>query len=115
MTTQGSKSTVTPLRVPAGKQTLESIIVAGASNNATLGQAHGFIRLEGDGLVDGPESIAVTGIGSAKILGQVSHMDAKQIPLNLRATPGNEVEVYGEIGGTVDPGQISIGVTLVFA
>lgn len=114
MTTQGSKGTITPIKVPAGKKTLESVFIAAAGNNATLGQAHAFIRLEGDGLPGGPETLAVTAIGATKIVGPIHHMDAVEEPLGLVATPGNEVEVYGEIAGTVDPGQISIGVTLVF-
>lgn len=115
LTTQGSKGTVAPIKVPAQSKILESVIIAAAVNNATLGQAHAFIRLEGDGLIGGPESLAVAGDGANKIVGGVSQMNATEEVLNLAIIPSNEVEIYAEMAGTVDPGQYSVGVTLVFA
>lgn len=114
LTNQGSRGDITPLLVPAGYNILESVIYAGAGNNATLGQAHAFIRLEGPALPDGPETLALTAIGACKILGQLSHMDAVEEGVGLRVTPNMELEVYAEMAGTVDPGQISVIVGLVF-
>lgn len=115
LTNQGSRGDITPVLVPAGYRVLESVLIAGAGNNATLGQAHCFIRLEGPAMVDGPETLAVNAIGACKIVGPVHHMDAIEEPVGMNVTANMELEVYGEIAGTVDPGQISIGVTLVFA
>jgi len=113
LTTLGSESAPGALLVPSGVRNLVGVIVVAAANYAAVGSASAFIRLEGSGLPEGPETIAVGAMGGNSTTGAQAGIPAKFIPLNVSVTPGNEILIFGEMAGT-DIGQISFGVTLVF-
>lgn len=114
LTTLGSETAPGPLLVPAGASRLAGIIVAAIMNMAAATGYSALVRLEGPGLADGPEVIAVGTGGVPVATGGNATLLAKFIPLDIPVTPTNEILVFGEMVGT-DVGQVSFGVTLVFA
>jgi hypothetical protein len=114
LTTLGSESSPGSLVVPQGVSKLAGVLVAACSNFAAAGSSSAFVRIEGSGLPSGPESIACGAYGGAIATG--SHGITKPVyyDFDIPVTPGNELMLYGEMAGA-DSGQISFGVTLVFA
>ena len=113
LTTLGSETAPGPLLVPAGAKTLLSIIVAAAPNYAAANDAGLFIRLEGPGLPEGPESITIGATGGGVATGGASTQKAREIPLNIPVVPSNEILIFAEMAGE-DVGTVTVGVTLVF-
>jgi len=113
LTTLGSEGDPGPLLVPAGVSRLVGIWVAAASNYGAAGSASVFVRLEGPGLPEGPEVIAVGAVGGNSTTGVQSASPARFYELNVPVTSGNEILVFAEMAG-VDVGQVSVAVTLVF-
>lgn len=111
---QGSISSPGTLYVPDGVSTLESIIVSAGVDYAAAGHATIFIRLEGSGLPEGPEVVAVGAAGGNSTTGIQATMPAIEIPLGVGVTPGNDILIYGEMAGD-DIGSVELGITLVFA
>jgi len=111
--TVGSESAPGPLLVPAGTSRLVGAIVAAAANYAAVGSASAFIRLEGPGLPEGPEILAIGAMGGNSTTGIQAGSAAKYYPIDTPVTPGNEILVFGEMAGA-DIGQISFVVTLIF-
>lgn len=114
LTTVGSETAPGPLLVPAGATALLGIIVAACENMAAATGFSAFVRIEGSGLPGGPETVAVLAGGCNVATGGNATVPAKFFPLDLAVTPSNEILIYGEMVGT-DVGQVSFGVTLVFA
>ena len=114
LTEQGSISAPGTLYVPDGVSRLESVIVAVAGNYAAAGEAAFFIRLEGSGLPEGPETVCVGACGGNSTTGIQGAMVAKKIKLDVPVRPGNDILIYGEMVGD-DIGQAEMSVTLVFA
>jgi len=113
LTTLGSESSPGPLLVPAGVSTLLGIYVVCCANYAVAGSASALIRLEGPGLPEGPEVVAVGAAGGNSTTGIQAVTPSRWVPLGIPVTSGNEILVFGEMCG-VDVGQISFAVTLVF-
>jgi len=113
LTTVGSESAPGPLLVPAGVTTLVGAFVAAAANYAVAGSASAFIRLEGAGLPEGPEVLAIGAMGGNSTTGVQAGSGAKYYPIGAPVTPGNEILIFAEMAGA-DIGQISVVVTLVF-
>ena len=111
---QGSISAPGTLYVPDGVSRLESVIVAACADYAAAGHACIFLRLEGSGLPEGPETLLVCGVGGNSTTGIQGRMAAKKIPLNVPVRSGNDILIYGEMAGD-DVGNVELGVTLVFA
>ena len=101
LTTLGSETAPGPLMVPAGAKSLKSVIVAMV------------IRLEGPGLPEGPETLAVGSQGVAVATGGHGSRTAIEVDLDIPVVPANEILVFGENAGE-DVGDVTIGVTLVF-
>ena len=114
LTTLGSETAPGPLLVPAGVSKLAGIIVAAIMNMAAATSYSALVRLEGPGLDSGNEVIAVGTGGVPVATGGNAVVLAKFIPLDVPVIPTNEILVFGEMAGT-DVGQVSFGVTLVFA
>lgn len=114
LTTLGSEQSPGPLLVPSGVTKLVGVVVAAMENFAAATSYDAFVRLEGPGLPGGPETIvaAAGGVGSAT--GGNFAAQANIIPLDIDVLSGNEILIYGEMGGT-DIGQVSFGVTLIFS
>lgn len=113
LTTLGSEIAPGPLLVPAESRVLAGIIVAACSNYAATGAASALIRLEGNGLPGGPETIAAGAMGVSIATGGQSVNSAKYYPLAVPVKIANEIIIFGEMAGG-DIGQVSFGVTLVF-
>lgn len=114
LTTLGSESAPGPLLVPSTAKKLVGIIVAAMENMAAATSYSAFIRLEGPGLPQGPETFAVQAGGCGVATGGNFVQPSQLIPLDIDVTPANEIQIFGEMAGT-DIGQVSFGVTLVFA
>ena len=113
LTTLGSETAPGPLLVPNAAKKIVQIIVAGISDLAAAADAAHFIRLEGPGLTQGPESFAVGADGAQVATGAQAARTAEIIDVDIPVTPNQEIIIFGETAGE-DMGQTTIGVTLVF-
>lgn len=113
LATVGSESAPGPLLVPSGASNLLGIIVAQCFNMAAATGYTGLVRLEGPGLPEGPECIAVGSGGVPVATGGNGVNKAVFIPLNIPVTVANEILIFGEMTGT-DVGSSEFIVTLVF-
>jgi len=113
LSTLGSESAPGPLLVPAGAKLLKAIITTFASNFAVAVRGGFFIRLEGPGLPEGPETVAIGGAGVSVATGGHSSFPANRVELDIPVTPANEILVFAENTG-VDIGEATVGVTLEF-
>lgn len=114
LTTLGSESAPGPLLVPAGAKMLTAVIVALATDQSVAADGSFFIRLEGPGLPEGPETLAIGSQGVAVATGGHGARVAKRIELNIPVTAANEILIFAENAGE-DTGTETIGVTLEFA
>ena len=110
---QGSISAPGTLYVPDGASRLSEVIVAACGDFAAAGHCAVFIRLEGSGLPEGPETLFVCAMGGNSTTGIQGKMEAKRIPVGVPVRPGNDILIYGEMAGD-DIGNVELGVTLVF-
>lgn len=114
LSTLGSETAPGPLLVPSGASKLVGIIAAQCFN---MGAATGYtalVRLEGPGLPEGPEAIAIGAGGVPVATGGNGVVPAVFIPLDIPVTVANEILIFGEMAGT-DVGSSEFVVTLVFA
>ena len=113
LTTLGSETAPGPMLVPANAKSIKAII---AAIGCDLGNATGgtlFVRLEGPGLPEGPESVVVGAAGAQVATGGSYAQEAQRFEVDIPVTPANEILVFAENGG----GGIestTIGVTLEF-
>lgn len=114
LTTAGSDTAPGPLLVPQGMSFITGINVSAIQNMAAATSFSGFIRLEGPGLVNGPESFAAVAGGNAVATGGNFVNYPTRIPCNLAVSPGNEVQVFAEMAGT-DVGGVGFVVGLEFS
>lgn len=114
LTTLGSETAPGPLLVPSGATKIVGVIIAACHNMAAATGFSGFIRLEGPGLPGGPEVIAAMAGGNSVATGGNAANVARLIELEIPVTPANEILIFAEMAGT-DVGQMSAGVTLIFA
>ena len=113
LTTLGSETAPGPLLVPAGAKTLKAIIAAVACDLATAADGTHLIRLEGPGLPEGPETLAVGATGAQVATGGSYANPAFRFEMDIPVTPANEILIFGENAGE-DSGSTGIGVTLEF-
>lgn len=114
LTTVGSDTAPGPLMVPQNMKFITAVTIAGIQNMAAATGFSSFIRLEGPGLQNGPESLAAFAGGNAVATGGNFVNKAVRIPLNLPVVSGNEIQIFGEMAGT-DVGDIGIVVGLEFS
>jgi len=113
LTTVGSETAPGPLLVPAGAKMLKALILAVACDNSVAADGAYFIRLEGPGLPEGPETMTVGASGVPVATGGVSTPAAFRIEIDIPVTPSNEILIFAENGGE-DTGTTTVGVTLEF-
>lgn len=113
LTTLGSETAPGPLLVPANAKKIVGIIGAWASNHAAAQDCAGFLRLEGPGLPEGPENVALFGTGTEQATGGFSTQPALEIPVDIPVVSANEILIFAEMAGE-DVGTVTTGVTLVF-
>lgn len=114
MTTAGSDTAPGALFVPQGKKFITGISVAAIQNMAAATSYSGFIRIEGPGLVNGPESFVVCAGGNAVATGGNFVNEALHIACNLEVNEANEIQIFAEMAGT-DIGTLSVQVGLEFS
>lgn len=114
LSTLGSETAPGPLLVPSGATKLVGIIAAQNFNMAAATGYSALVRLEGPGLPEGPECIAIGAGGVPVATGGNGVNSAVFIPLDIPVTVANEILVFGEMCGT-DVGSSEFVVTLVFA
>lgn len=113
LSTQGSETAPGILVVPAGSRKLLGVWASIGCDHAAAGSCSCFLVLEGGGLKEGPETVAVGAAGSESTTGASSLNPAVFYPLDVDVTPGNEILIYGEMAGE-DVGSIHFGASLVF-
>lgn len=114
LTTLGSETAPGPLLVPASAKMLTAVIATVACDLATAADGTHFIRLEGPGLPEGPETLAVGASGAQVATGGSYANPAFRFELGVPVTPANEILIFGENAGE-DSGSTGVGVTLEFA
>lgn len=113
LNTVGSETAPGPLTVPGGMKFITGVIVAFSPNHAAATGYSAFIRIEGAGMVNGPESLAVGAGGVPVATGGNSVAPAVRIPVNFPVTEAGEIQLFGEMAGT-DIGGMGFVVTLEF-
>lgn len=113
LTTLGSETAPGSLMVPAGAKSLKAVIAAVSSDLATAADATHFIRLEGPGLPDGPETLVIGATGVQVATGGSYANPSRRYELDIPVTPSNEILIFGENAGE-DAGSCTFGVTLEF-
>lgn len=113
LSTLGSETAPGPLLVPAGAKLLKAIIAAVSSDLATAADATYFIRLEGPGLPEGPETLVVGATGVQVATGGSYANPARRYELDIPVIPANEILIFAENSGE-DAGSCTVGVTLEF-
>lgn len=113
LATLGSESAPGPLLVPSGAKMLKAIIAAVSTDLATAADATYFIRLEGPGLPEGPETLVVGASGVQVATGGSYSTVAQRYELDIPVTVSNEILIFAENAGE-DAGSCNVGVTLEF-
>lgn len=114
LTTAGSDTAPGPLMVPKGMKFITHVRAAAIQNMAAATGFSAFIRLEGPGMANGPQTLAVAAGGNAVATGGNGVNEAVNIPVNFPVVEGNEVQVFGEMAGT-DIGGTGFVVGLEFS
>lgn len=114
LTTVGSETAPGALLVPAGAKFITGVIVAHAENFAAATGYSTFVRLEGPGLPNGPETLAIGAGGVPVATGGNGVTKAVRIPINLPVTVANEILLFAEMAGT-DIGALTVVCTLEFS
>lgn len=114
LTTVGSDTAPGPLMVPKGMKYITGVIVSAIQNMAAATGSSTFVRLEGPGMQNGPETLAVHAGGNNVATGGNFGIKAVRLPISLPVVEGNEIQIFGEMAGT-DIGGTGIIVTLEFA
>src|SRR3990172_747007 len=113
LTTMGSETAPGPLLVAASSKRLIKIIAAMSTDLATAADGTHFIRLEGPGLPEGPETFVIGASGVQVATGGSYANPAFTIPVDIPVVAANEILVFGENAGE-DAGSCTFCVTLVF-
>jgi len=113
LTTLGSETAPGPLLVPAGAKRLKAITAAFGCDLTIAADGAYLVRLEGPGLPEGPEVVAIGASGVGVATGGGYTAPAVRVELNVPVTPSNEILVFAENTGE-DTGSTAVGVTLEF-
>ncbi len=114
LTTCGSDTAPGPLMVPKGMKFISKVRVAAIQNMAAATSFSGFIRIEGPGMANGPQSLAAAAGGNAVATGGNAAQYPLEIPVSFPVVEGNEVQIFAEMAGT-DIGQMGAIVSLEFS
>ncbi len=114
LTTAGSDTAPGPLMVPAGMKFITAVTVSAIQNMAAATGFSGFIRLEGPGMKNSTESVAVVAGGNNVATGGNGVSKATRISLNLPVNEASEIQVFAEMAGT-DIGGMGVVVGLEFS
>lgn len=112
--TAGSDTAPGPLQVPGGMKFITGLNLACIQNMAAATSYSGFIRLEGPGMANGPETIVIGAGGNAVATGGNWVSEITHIAVNFPVVEANEVQIFAEMCGT-DIGTLSVQVGLEFS
>ena len=117
LTTLGSETSPGKLDVPEKAKKLSAAIVAFAGDNASaVGVSSAFVRIEGPGIPNGAETLAVGHTAGFVATGQMHRVKAVRLPLGkdgVSITNSEEVQIFGEVVNE-DLGAYEMAVTLEF-
>lgn len=113
LSTLGSETAPGPLLVPAGATHIEMILSSVTADLAAAQDAGFLIRLEGPGLPNGPETMAIGALGVAVATGGHGSKDPQKVKVAIPVTPSNEILIFAEMLGE-DVGTATVGVSLLF-
>jgi len=114
LTTAGSDSVPGAMLVPQGMKFITAVLVSAIQNMAAATSFTGFLRLEGPGLVNSQESIALVAGGNAVATGGNAVNPVKRLPVNFPVTEANEIQIFAEMCGT-DIGGMGVVVGIEFS
>lgn len=114
LTTLGSDTAPGPLVVPKGMKFITGVIASACQNMAAATGYSAFIRLEGPGLVNTGQTLALAAGGNAVATGGNFANYPVHIPCLFSVVETQEVQIFAEMAGT-DVGDIGAVVTLVFS
>jgi hypothetical protein len=100
LTTAGSDTAPGALMVPNGMKFITRIRGSAIQNMAAATGFSAFIRLEGPGMANGPQSIAFAAGGNAVATGGNFVNYPVDLAVNFPVTEGNEIQLFGEMAGT---------------
>lgn len=118
LTAQGSVATPSTV-VPAGFTKIDKVYASAAANFAAAGSASILVRIGGNAVKAGEQTLVIGGAGGPlPQLGSDTNgsrtwlfrLENADIPISASDT----ISVFGEMMGS-DLGEITVGVTLVFA
>ena len=112
--TLGSEATPGPLVVPLGMKFISKIRVAFVQNMAAATSFAAFLRLEGSGMQNGPETLAIGAGGNNIATGGNAVSEVVELPVNFPVVETNEILLYGEMVGT-DVGAVGVIVGIEFS
>lgn len=114
LTTLGSDTAPGPLVVPKGMKYIVGVIASGVQNMAAATGFSGFLRLEGPGLVNTGQTLALCAGGNAVATGGNAAQYPVVIPCLFSVVETQEVQIFAEMAGT-DVGDIGVVCSLVFS
>lgn len=114
LTTAGSDTAPGPLMVPQNMTYITGVRIAAIQNMAAATGFSAFARLEGPGMANGPQTLAICAGGNAVATGGNFVNQVVEYRVNFPVTAGNEVQVFAEMAGT-DIGSTGIVVGLEFS
>jgi hypothetical protein len=114
LTTVGSDTAPGPLMVPKGMKFITGVIVSAIQNMAAATSSSSFIRVEGPGMLAGPQTLASHAGGNQVATGGNFGQQAIFLPCMFDVVEAQEIQIFAEMAGT-DVGQTGFVVTLVFS
>src|SRR5438128_9282477 len=92
LTTAGSDTAPGPLMVPKGMQYITKLRMSAIQNMAAATGFSAFVRLEGPGMANGPQSLACAAGGNAVATGGNFVNYPAEITVNFPVVEGNEIQ-----------------------
>lgn len=114
LSTVGSETAPGPLLVPQNMKYIVGVIASHVSSMAAATGYSAFLRLEGAGLQNGPETLAIGAGGMPVATGGNAALKPVFIPVNFPVIAAQEIQIFAEMAGT-DVGLLSVNATLVFS
>ena len=117
LTGQGSVTTPS-LVVPSGMKKISKIIVSAAADGLAAGEVVYFIRLGGNAILNGEQTIVFGGDGSIAVQAGSDSAPSVSTPFvlldaDMAVSPSDTISIAAEMAG-VDIGTATVTVTLVY-
>lgn len=114
LTTAGSDTAPGALMVPNGMKFITGVKIAAIQNMAAATGFSAFVRLEGPGMANGPQTLAACAGGNAVATGGNFVNYPVEYRVNFPVSEGTEVQIFAEMAGT-DIGGTGVIVGLEFS